>query len=118
MALGINLRMKIIQELILCRVVIGSLNRTNPKRLTKKGKLTLKETTIDITPGVNQGQRKTKQNNIATRMCRIRGNNRTKTRGGEPRQALCRRNTMNFLEADNINIGKEESATTARDHAA
>ena len=50
---GINLRMKIIQELIPSRVAIGSINRTNPKRLMKKRKLTLKVTAINITPRVN-----------------------------------------------------------------
>lgn len=51
---GINLGMKIIQELIPNRVAIRTINTANTKRLTKKGKFTLDKTTINITPRINQ----------------------------------------------------------------
>jgi len=82
---GINLGMEVIQELITSRVAIWTVNTTDTKGFSKKGELTLKKTTIIITPRVNQRQRRTKQNNITTGMRRTRRKDTTKPRRQEPR---------------------------------
>jgi len=82
---GINLGMEVIQELITSRVAVWTVNTTDTKGFTKKGELTLKKTTIIITPRVDQRQRRTKQNNITTGMSRTRRKNTTKPRRQKPR---------------------------------
>jgi len=50
---GINLGMEVIQELITSRGAIWTVNTTDAKGFAKIGELTLKKTTIIITPRVD-----------------------------------------------------------------
>ena len=87
---GIDLRMEISKELVPRRVAIRCVHTTNTKRATEEREFYLQVTTGNITPRVDQRQRRTKQNNTTTRMRRPRRDNSRKTRREKPRRTLRR----------------------------
>ena len=87
---GIDLGVEIPKELVPSRVAVRCVHTTNPKRATEEREFNLQVTTGNITPRVDQRQRRTKQNNTTTRMRRPRRDNSRKTRREKPRRTLRR----------------------------
>ena len=87
---GIDLGMEVSKELVPRRAAVRCVHTTNPKRATEEREFNLQVTTGNITPRVDQRQRRTKQNNTTTRMRRPRRDNSRKTGRAKPQRTLRR----------------------------